>query len=658
MKKFLPFTLFFIFAGLLLLNNKITDLKKVHFPDDGNYYNGLLETELNNVTNCARYNISVDLYPEDKYISVSEDIIWFNTTNIATNEIHVHLYANAYKSNNTLFTKDNHLAPESFTEIEIKDFLVENKHSELIYIQPDINNQNDSTAAKVILTGMINPGDSVNIHFEYKLKIPRSVTGIGYATGRNFFFISEWFPKIGVFENGEWTCRHFHSEGEIYSDLCEYSVDITVPNEYFVASSGKESELKNGSLKTTFRFEQTGIHDFVWAATDEIIKNTYVYQRSNGTEFEIGIFIQPEKEKFKDRYISAINNAMKYLEEKIGQYPYSKLTFIDAPRTWAAADKEYPSLLTLHTDLFSGDDELKLEHKTIHGLTRLYFNSLFSINRVDEAWLGDGLAYYTAEKIMAKYYDKRNISFRLAKYFPIYGLNFLTHYEIPLIYTLGIYKYNEESESVQKYLMKPFIGRIADKSFNFPTKLSYEINTTHKPHLMLLSLERIIGVDSLLGIFKKYYDEFRYEHPRGEDFINLIERNSERDLSWFFENIYKTNYFCDYKLNHVKQINDNEYEVFAERSGKGIFECEIALYTDMDTLFYNWDTDEEWKKIIFKTENEVLAAEIDPDRKNVMDLNYANNSYAVGGRYFASFTLALRVFFWIQNALLILGAIG
>ena len=105
-------------------------------------------------------------------------------------EIQFHLYANGYKSKRTLFGKAYPINSETQTQIDIKSFLVNGKNSNLVYFQPDIQNPYDSTVAKVLLDKAIQPKDSVKIHFEYTMQIPRSVKRLGYATGRNFFFVS------------------------------------------------------------------------------------------------------------------------------------------------------------------------------------------------------------------------------------------------------------------------------------------------------------------------------------------------------------------------------------------------------------------------------------------------------------------------------------
>ncbi|MHB8930802.1 MAG: hypothetical protein ACYC5R_09420, partial [Melioribacteraceae bacterium] len=129
-------------------------------------------------------------------------------------------------------------------------------------------------------------------------------------------------------------------------------------------------------------------------------------------------------------------------------------------------------------------------------------------------------------------------------------------------------------------------------------------------------------------------------------------------MSWFFDEFYKSPKYFDYRVTSIQKNSEGEYEVLVERLGDGTSKNDIALYTDKDTLYQKWNGAERWKILKFRTNNKVVAAEIDPQRKNLLDINFANNSYTVEPRVWASLSLVIRLFFWIQNALVLLGSIG
>ncbi|MCX6174191.1 MAG: M1 family metallopeptidase [Ignavibacteriales bacterium] len=656
---FTVFILLIFFSGLLYLSENHSKFVQVNDLNTSvDYKDGILKSEYNKVDRIANYNIDVEFNPASKSILVNQEIIWINRTKFSTSEIQFHFYANAYKSNNTLFAKAYSLSPEAQTQIDIKSFQVNGESSQLVYFQPEIANPHDSTVAKVLLNKTIEPGDSVRINFEYTMKIPRSIKRMGYATGRNFFFVSQWFPKVGVFENGKWVCSQYHPYLNFYSDFGDYSVKIKVPKNYIVAATGVEKGNITDEKTISYNFVQSGVHDFVWLATDEILHRNNIYTRKDGSTITIQAYVQPERERYFDRYFTAVKNCLEYFENNIGIYPYQNVSLVDVPRTSASGGMEYPTLFTVGSELFAPKDAGQPEYLVTHEFSHQFFYGLIANNEVYEAWLDEGFTSYISTKIMYHYQPEIFETFKFATYIPVFGLDFLSYNEIPLIYTLADVKVPEGARSIASYYKNLTIGSIADTSYKLPTRLSYVVNSYNKPALVLHTLERYLGHDKMMNILKEYYNEYKYKHPKGADFINIVKRNCNEDMSWFFDEFYRAPKTFDYQVTSIKKTSSNEYEILVERLGDGIFKNDVALYTDKDTLYQKWDGTERWKILKFKTNNEVIAAEIDPYRKNLLDINFANNSLTVSHRVWASLSLSIRFFFWVQNALMILGSIG
>ena len=658
MRKIFVVFLFVTLAGLYYFHDQSQINFHDEFLDGDKYSNGVLKFELPFVRNIANYKLSAELNPDLKLIEVSEQIEWINETNHKTNEILLHLYANGYKSNRTLFARQFPITEETSTSLNITKLSLDNKIYKLEYIHPDEMNPYDSTVGRISLDREVLPGDTIRIQIDYSMKIPRSIKRMGYATGRNFFFVSQWFPKVGVFENGEWICSPYYPNTNFYSDFGMYDVEIKVPVNYEVASTGvQESKIKIGD-KITYVFRQQGVHDFAWAATDNIQHSERIYRRKDGSQILVEAFIQPERTEYSDRYFQAVFNSLDYFEKHIGIYPYQTVSLIDVPKTSASGGMEYPTLFTVSADLFSPIGTHYPEKLIIHEFSHQFFYGILANNEVFEAWLDEGFTSYIATKIVHHYYGDGKINFKLVKYYPINGLHFLSYNEIPLVYTLEDIEYTEGTFSLNSYYKNLSIGSIADTSFMLPDRLSYLVNSYSKPELMLLSLERYLGFDKMMEIIKDYYRRYRYRHPVSEDFIKLVQEHTKENMSWFFDNIFRNSPYFDYKIKSLQKVGKTEYEVFIERLGDGIFKNEIALYTEKDTLISHWDGSEKWKKLKFKTPHNVIGAEIDPRRINLFDINFANNSYTMEKHYWASISLAVRWFFWIQNAIMILGSVG
>ncbi len=660
MKRIYLLILFLTFAGLLYLSGfeqqGFNPPSKINSAD---YSKAILKSNQKEYLDVANYIIDAELNPETKTIMAHEKIVWINRTKNPADEIQFHLYANAYKSTRTEFAKGYNISsPDAQTELIISNFTVNGGKSELIYIHPEVDNPFDSTVAKVKLNKAVQPGDSVRINFDYSMKIPRSVKRMGYATGRNFFFISQWFPKVGVFENGKWVCSPYYPYLNFFSDFGNYDVSIKAPENYLIASTGNEISNYESNHQITHRFVQNGVHDFVWLASDEILHQTETYTRKDGSKIKIQTYVQPEREKYFARYFKSVQNCLKYYEDNIGIYPYQNISLVDVPRTCAAGGMEYPTLFTVSAELFSPVKTSWPEYLVAHEFSHQFFQGLIANNEVYEAWLDEGFASFMATKIMYKYYPDIYENFKIASYVPVFGLNFLSYNEIPLIYTLADIPIPPGSRSINSYYRNLTIGSIADTSYKLPTRLSYVVNSYSKPELVLLTLENYLGHKTMMKILRDYYDEFKFRHPTCNDFINIVQKKAGEDMRWFFNEFYKTAKVFDYSVTAINKINDGDYAVTVERLGDGIFKNDVVLYTDKDTLYQKWDGADRWRVLIFRTDNKVIGAEIDPKRKNLLDINFANNSFTVDPHIGASLSLSVRWFFWIQNALMILGSIG
>ncbi|MFZ6033444.1 MAG: M1 family metallopeptidase [Melioribacter sp.] len=648
-----------LFIGVIIQYSEEKTISNFYYKfKNSGYEKGLIKSEANTFNPAANYNFFINYDPINDIADVREEIRWINNTEFPTEEIYLHLYPNAYSNNNTFFAQAYRLEEENMTRVNIEYVDAEGERKDLIYVNPEIVNPYDSTVAKFILRKKANPGDTVKIDIKYSLKIPVSVKRFGTARGRNFDFISQWYPKIGVFEDGKWICSSYYPYLNYYSDFGEYRLTIKIPKNFTLIPGGEITDVQEEGAVKTYTVVQSGIHDFVWAVTDNIVYEKTHYKRKDGATVNVNLFIQPERIKYRERYKKAVVNCLAYFEEKVGIYPYSNLTMVDVPRTSASGGMEYPTLFTVSAELFSPEKTGWPEYLVAHEFAHQYFQGIIANNEVYEAWLDEGFASYFATKFMYEFYPDILAYFRIAKFVPVFGLNFLSYNEIPIIYTIADIPVNLGAQSAASYYRNLAIGSISDLSYLQPSRLAYVVNSYSKPELMLHTLERYLGSDKMDRIVKEYYNAFKFRHVKANDFINLVKRFAGEDIDWFFKEFYADSKIFDYSITSVNKAGNNLYAVTAERKGDGFFKNDIALYTETDTLYAKWEDDARWKIFYFETEDKVYGAEIDPHRKNLLDIDFANNSYMIEKRYWASLSISARWFFWVQNALIILGSIG
>lgn len=658
MKKTVVIIPFFLFCFFSYLNNNISNVSKQ------NKSNLSLDSLLtrNDTTQSVKkkyiypkYKINAELNTNTKELIVKQNITWINNSDFTVNKIYLKLDLNALKNNLSEFATKYHLEKEQKTFYNNLLLTINNNKKNIYYVNNYTDAKNDSTVGYVILDTPVNPSDTIFLNFSFNIKVPEPSFGIGYVKNRNFYFFDNWYIKIAPFIDGNWFAYPTPSFINYFDEFAKFEVSLKVPKNFNVGASAlaKDSSLTNDS-KIIF-FEKNLIKSFAWFCGTNLINKHFYFTKKNKNVL-VSIYVQPEKIDRIHRYKNAIFNTLEYLFDIIDIYPSNTFTLVDLPRTYPNISNAFTNLAVIKTNYFSPENLLEIEKDIINFTCKQYFESAISPNSIIEPYLSAGLSKYYESKILEKYYRAPSYYFNLASYIPINGLNFVSYNEIPIIYTLGYFNYKPYQYNLPIYYQNHSTGSISNSVYEFPTYESYYAIINVKTELAFLTIEKLIKQDNFNTAVKNFYIQNKFKHANSKSLKNQLVRYN-RSLNEIFENVFnKTSYF-DYKINYIKKVNNNKYEVYAERVGDGIFYNKIALFTNKDTLYSYWNNDSKWKIFIFNTKNQVIGAEIDPDKINFLDINYANNSYLIDPNYLFPISLTARWFFWIQNALMILGSI-
>src|SRR5262245_54291774 len=189
----------------------------------------------------ASYTIEATLDPQARTIAGNEVIAWRNLSNRSATELQFHLYWNAWKGPRTVWMReaalgggtaaDRRRRPDDdwsridVTSIRLTAPVAADLTSAQRVITPDrgsapangslrteaVNGseEDDETVMAVPLPQPVPPGGTATIEVRWTARVPRPFSRTG-AIG-NFFFIAQWFPKLGVLEDAGWNCHQFHS---------------------------------------------------------------------------------------------------------------------------------------------------------------------------------------------------------------------------------------------------------------------------------------------------------------------------------------------------------------------------------------------------------------------------------------------------------------
>ncbi len=309
----------------------------------------------------ASYQIEAKLNPSSKTIDATETVEWVNTSSNPTSELQFHLYLNAFKNDRSTFAKEQggelwevegDVPADYWGSIDIEDMEALDADSALIPdwvlaaapIQPDDDNSDDETVLRVVLAEPVAPGASIRLRLKFRSKLPRGIARTGWDG--DYFFVAQWYPKLGVLESQGWNCHQYHANTEYFSDYGSYDVTVTVPTGFVVGGSGVVQSRDNQDGTTSHRFAQDRIHDFAWVASPRFLQRETRFSASGLPPVQVKLLLLPEHEGLGDRYLTAATQALRLFGEWFGPYPYPVLTVVDPLPGSDTGGMEYPTLVT------------------------------------------------------------------------------------------------------------------------------------------------------------------------------------------------------------------------------------------------------------------------------------------------------------------------
>ena len=274
----------------------------------------------------ASYTIAATLDPQGRTITGTETVVWRNITTTTTTELQFHLYWNAWKHPRTTWMRERALAggrsdadrPASdWSHIDVTAIRMTAPSSADLttaqhFITPDDQNSEDQTVLAVALPQPVGPGGTVTVEVAWTSHVPRTFARTGAID--NFFFIVQWFPKLGVLQDTGWNCHQFHAGTEFFSDFGVYDVSLTVPRNWVVGATGLIRDLRDNANNTsTHRYYQEDVHDFAWTTSPDYVERTARFEHPTLPPVDMRLLLQPEHVEQADRHFDATRTTLEVL---------------------------------------------------------------------------------------------------------------------------------------------------------------------------------------------------------------------------------------------------------------------------------------------------------------------------------------------------------
>ncbi|MGH9311342.1 MAG: M1 family metallopeptidase [Vicinamibacterales bacterium] len=597
----------------------------------------------------ANYSIDARLDPSTRSISATQTLTWQNATANATDTLRFHLYYNAWRNSESTWMRERRLGGDKELErrpaddwgrIDLHNVRISraNGHpidatNRLRFIAPDDGNGADRTVAEVPLDGPAQPGDTLSVRIEWSSRVPRTFARTG-VIGSDYF-IAQWFPKIGVLEDSGWNCHQFHAATEFFSDFGNYDVRLTVPSGWIVGATGVEKDRREAADgTTTHHYYQEDVHDFAWTTSPDYVERTATFSHATLPAVAMRLLLQPEHRGQADRHFEATRAALKLYGEWFGAYPYRHITIVDPAWQSDAGGMEYPTLFTAGTRWLAPRGSGDPEGVTIHEAGHQFWYGIVASNEFEDAWLDEGLNTFATSRVVADTYGP---TFAGSRYFGDF---------IPWVFRDLPLRRDRETWALARYRAA---GRFDVQEL--PTWRywpgSHWGTTYYKTALWLHMLERRLGWDTLRRILSTFFERWAFRHPTPADFFAVVNEVSGQDLTWFFDQVYRSAGTFDYGVDvfssepiEVHGLRGSasaatategrrgyRTTVVVRRHGEGVFPVDVrVLLENNQEIRWKWDGRDRWK--LFEVEDAVRArrAEIDPEHLLLLDVRRTNNS--------------------------------
>jgi aminopeptidase N len=606
----------------------------------------------------ASYDIDVRLDHQQRTLRGRETIRWRNISARPADELQFHLYWNGWRNRESTWMRERRFSPaytpprdDAWGAIDVTAIRVRHPNgapadltSQVRYLSPDDGNTADRTVMAVPAPVAVQPQETIEIDIEWTAKIPRPFARTGYIA--DYYFIAQWFPKIGVLEDGGWNTHQFHAVTEFYADYGVYDVDITVPAGFVVGASGREiGRSENADGTTTHRYRGEDIHDVAWTASPRFLESRRVFDRPGLNRVEMRLLLQPEHAGQEDRHFDATAATLRWLGEWFGAYPYDHITIVDPAYQSGSGGMEYPTLITAGTRWIAPRDVTVPESVTIHEAAHQWWYGVVGSNEFESAWMDEGLTMF-GEPRVTEAADAPN---RLA-------LRFFGGF-VPWVVQDVRLRRETNGNRLPNFRLSAEADAPSTPTYQYWPATATSI-TYDKTALWLHTLERHLGWPVVQRILSTYFERWKFRHPQPQDLFAIVNEVSGQDLTWFIDQVYGGSNTFDYAVQELtsERVGTGPYRttVVAQRLGEAAFPVDVVTtFENGEQITERWDGASRRTMYVYERASRALAAQVDPRRVLLLDVNYTNNSRTLQPRSSeASRKWALKWMVWLQDLML------
>ena len=589
--------------------------------------------------NHADYDIKASLDTASKTLRGSLKLKYTNNSPDTLRFIWLQMEQNAFKDkslNSYIFPQESRFGARGFQGGDVIDRFDQLLGAKRIAVKSRPN----ETTMKVDLAEPLAPGKAATFDVAWHFLIPEHGADRMGREGA-LYELAQWYPRVNVYDDLRgWNTEPYLGQGEFYLEYGDYTVEITVPAGYIVASTGSLTnprdvltpaqitrlaqaiksatpvnivtleEIRSGAARPkgtsgmlTWKFTAKKVRDVAWAASPE-----YLWDASGWNGILAQAFYRPSA---IDPWKDAADQTRMSLDEystRWYKYPWPQMSAVEGP----ISGMEYPMLVMEA----KSNDKYDLYNVVTHEIGHNWFPMLVGSNERVYMWQDEGFNTF-----INTFSEGR--------------------------------RYPEKGDQVQRGLEeRQLIENAMKRNFDEPIDVMPDrinpqllgIAAYVKPSVGLQLLrQEIMGPAAFDDAFRTYIERWAFKHPTPADFYRTMEDVGGKRLDWFWREWFKENPHFDQAIDTVvtqtAPNGSNVVTVVYGNRARGVLPIR-ARFTWSDGSVENHDYPAEvwstntthYMRRYTVTGKTLVRIELDPD-KRLLDVDRGNNIWgsAPGG---------------------------
>jgi hypothetical protein len=513
-------------------------------------------------------NIIAVLNDSTRIFNIQQEILYENTSDHALSEIYLNDWANSFKDKSTplarRFAEDYlrrfHFAREdergstkiySITNENVQPFTWERPEG-----SPDI--------IKVNLEKPLFPGEKVEINLLYSVKIPsEKFTRFGFDDAGNFK-LKYWYVTPAVFDE-EWKLYSDRNIGDQYTPPANIKIRLsTKPYLYVGSSLNVDRVVTENIYKTTFLSGNARINPQLYLTRTFRFESIEVNQTEVLTNLEDDGLLMGMKGII-------LNRILKFLELRLGPYPHKTMlvTREDYLTNPVYGLNQLPQFIRPFPDGFQYDI------KQLKAVTDHYLKNTLFLNPREEQWVYDAIHI----SLMMDYVDLHYPDMKLLGSFSDFiGIRW---------FHAASLEFNDQYPFLYLHMARMNLDQPLTTSQDSLVKFNKNIANAYKAGAGLKYVEDFLGDDAIKSSIEEFYKENTLQPTSAEVFKNILQKNADKDISWFFEDYVASSGKIDFKIKRVRKTPDSLEVTIKNKKDNNM---PVSLYglNDGEIVYKTW----------------------------------------------------------------------